>query len=439
MLPRCSAVTTHPVSAHSKSRLGRRPTTLATVTRSSGRGQPPKCICTSPALESRATCRSLPPVKTGELAESLARLPPDIAAQLGEHRFEAAHLLDMAARYLAGEFAPRVVGDVAVPTPDDLYELPAATSEAGLRQVKRGEASLAAGEWALVVLAGGMATRMGGVVKALLEAVEGKSFLELRLGEQQALRRRAGRTVPLWLMTSAATDGPIRQALGLGLDGEGISIARQGLSLRLTPEGSLFYDDSGRPSTYAPGHGDLPEALRSSGLLERFVANGGRYLMITNLDNLGASLEPAYIGWFLEQQVSCACEVVDKLAADRGGIPVRVAGKAQVVEEYRLPSSFPPAMVEVFNTNTFHVSAREMLEAPLGLTWCAAHKTVSGRPTVQFERLLGEITAALPTHFLRVPRSGLGSRFLPVKDYDELQARRGEIASLVRARGWLAP
>jgi len=73
----------------------------------------------------------------------------------------------------------------------------------------RGRAALRAGQVALVVLAGGMATRMGGVVKALVEALPGKTFLELRLREIEALERTYGVAPPLWLMTSHSTEEPI--------------------------------------------------------------------------------------------------------------------------------------------------------------------------------------------------------------------------------------
>ena len=44
-----------------------------------------------------------------------------------------------------------------------------------------GAAALREGEIALVVLAGGMATRFGGGVKATAEALDGMSFLEVKL------------------------------------------------------------------------------------------------------------------------------------------------------------------------------------------------------------------------------------------------------------------
>jgi UTP--glucose-1-phosphate uridylyltransferase len=41
---------------------------------------------------------------------------------------------------------------------------------------------------------------------------------------------------------------------------------------------------------------------------------------------------------------------------------------------------------------------------------------------------VGELTSALPSNFLQVPRDGDRSRFMPVKDVPELERRRPEIA-----------
>ena len=91
------------------------------------------------------------------------------------------------------------------------------------------------------------------------------------------------------MMTSGATDGPIREALGDRLDDPALGLFVQGVALRQTPEGDVFRDDAGNPCEYAQGHGDLVDTFRDSGLLARFVARGGRTLMLANLDNLGAT------------------------------------------------------------------------------------------------------------------------------------------------------
>ena len=69
--------------------------------------------------------------------------------------------------------------------------------------------------------------------------------------------------------------------------------------------------------------------------------------------------------------------------------------------------------------------------------WFEVEKKVGGRVAVQFERLLQELTAALPAVYARVPREGAASRFLPVKDFDELARRRDDIRAVARARGMI--
>jgi UTP--glucose-1-phosphate uridylyltransferase len=280
-----------------------------------------------------------------------------------------------------------------------------------------------------------MATRMGGVVKALVEALPGRTFLDLRLAENRAASARAGRPVPLWLMTSDATDGPIRDALAKAGAPEHVRTFRQDLGLRLNPDGTLFVGADGKPSAYATGHGDLPDALRRSGLLSDFRARGGRVVWIANLDNLGASLDPRLLGLFLETNAQVMVEVCDKVAGDRGGIPVHAQGRLQVLEEFRLPEGFDAAQVRVFNTNTFLVQAEPLDTAPLDWSWFYVEKKVDGRTAIQFERLLQELTAHLRAAYVRVPRDGTASRFLPVKDNDELARRRAEIEAVAKDRG----
>jgi UTP--glucose-1-phosphate uridylyltransferase len=291
-----------------------------------------------------------------------------------------------------------------------------------------------------------MATRMGGVVKALVEATDGSTFLQARLRENATWSERAHTAVPLWLMTSEATDAPIREALQRAQAPAHVATFLQDLGVRLTKEGRLFLDDDGQPSTYAPGHGDLPDAVRRSGLLASFEARGGKYVWIANLDNLGATLDAALLGDFIERGSDVRVEVAGKEAGDRGGIPVwadasdesgQLVRRLQVLEEFRLPSEFDPTLVRVFNTNTFLVRADRLLYASVRYGWFEVEKKVGSRVAIQFERLLQELTSGMQASYVRVPRHGVTSRFLPVKDFDELARRRDEIRAVARARGML--
>jgi UTP--glucose-1-phosphate uridylyltransferase len=241
-------------------------------------------------------------------------------------------------------------------------------------------------------------------------------------------------------MTSEPTDGPIRAALGDRIDGDYLAAFEQFVSPRLTNSpgsAGIFLGEDGQPSVHATGHGDLPDALRESGLLDKFLARGGRLVVIANIDNLGATVDPAILGFHLDHGGPLTVEVVDKVGSDRGGGPVRWNGRPIITEEFRLPIGFDPATVPVFNTNTFVVSAPALQNLEMEWTYVEVEKTIGERKAVQFERLLGEITAGLPSRFLRVPRDGTASRFLPVKDVAELERRRPEIEAIARARGML--
>lgn len=364
----------------------------------------------------------------------LDALPEALRTRLARGGFQPDRLLAWATEGSRSRDATNLLDGVTAPLPEDVVTppLPGSTDEKRLREI--GDAAIARGEVAIVVLAGGMATRMGGVVKALVEVLPGKTFLDLRLAGQAHLSRVTKVTQPMWLMTSEATEGPIRDALGTACDGFAVATFPQEVSLRMTPEGELFRDDAGEASLYPTGHGDVPDAVRRSGLLQRFVDGGGKHVWIANLDNLGATLDPILLGMHIEAGKALSVEVVDK-EGDKGGIPVRVHGRPVIAEEYRLPKSFDAATVRVFNTNTILATAEAIATYDAPFTYCVVEKKVGGKTAIQRERLLGEITFHLPTQFLRVPRAGAKSRFLPVKDHDELAKRKADIEAVARARG----
>jgi UTP--glucose-1-phosphate uridylyltransferase len=380
-----------------------------------------------------------------DLQKQLAAIDPSIMAQLGAAGFDATRFMGLASTLTEGDPETRrrlrnvVKGEVTPPRPGEVGELPPAGSPEHERLRARGAEALARGELAFCTMAGGMATRMGGIVKALAEVFDGHTFLDLRLAENRSASARAGKPVPLWLMTSEATDEALREALVKAGAPSHVACFKQDLSLRLNPDGTLFLDDEGKPSLHATGHGDLIDALRRSKLLGGFIANGGKYVWITNVDNLGASIDEAILGRFAlaaERGIDVQCEVCPK-AGDKGGIPVHAEGKLQVLEEFRLPPEFDPKTVDVFNTNTFLVRADAIAKADFPFTYFEVEKNVDGRPAIQFERLIQEITAYLPSTYLRVPREGAASRFLPVKDDAELARRRDDIRAVARARGML--
>ena len=318
--------------------------------------------------------------------------------------------------HVTGAITPLEAGDVSVLT--DAHR-------------ERGLAALRKGEVGVVILAGGMATRFGGVVKAAVPVTHGKTFLGLKVADVAEL----GMPVPTYVMTSFATHDRIDQQIR---DEKlaGVETFPQMVSLRLLPTGELFHEADGSLSPYATGHGDLTFALRASGLLKKFRDRGGKLLFMSNVDNLGATLEPAVIGAHLAGGAAITAEIVRKEKGDKGGAPARLDNVPQIIEAFRFPPSFDQDSIPLFNTNTFVFDAAA-IDRDFDLTFFRVEKKVDDKKVIQFERLVGQLTAFLPSHFLEVPRGGPAGRFQPVKDPEELEHRRGDIEQILRVRGIL--
>ena len=337
------------------------------------------------------------------------------------------------ARVAVGELSPQsnvVRGVIEAPRAEDITPLPAPgdteyeeTREAGLDALRRGEV-------AQVVLAGGMATRFGGVVKAALEAVDGKSFLVAKLAQTAALEEALGVSVPVALMTSFATDEVIRAHLVERQLGDPL-VFHQFVSLRLESSGEPFRGDDGRVSLYAPGHGDLYQALGRSGAVAALRARGVRLVTVSNVDNLGARVDPVVVGAHMRAGRPLTCEVARK-EGDMGGAPVRVDGRLQLVEGPRFPADFDQALTPVFNTNTalFDIDA---IDVDYELSWLYVDKTVGERKAVQLERLYHEVSALVDTTYLEVPRRGPRGRFSPIKTPADLERAQDDLRELISA------
>ena len=283
----------------------------------------------------------------------------------------------------------------------------------------------------------GWRRRFGGGVKAVAEALDGRSFLEVKVGETERLARELDAEIPVVLMTSFATDAAVRAHVAERGLGQPLWFC-QTAAPRLRPDGSLFVGGDGKASLYGPGHGDVLSCIRSSGTLAELERRGVESVVVSNVDNLGARIDPVVVGMHVLAGTPLTVEVVAK-GNDTGGAPARVDGRPQLLEAMRFPPEFDQARIPVFNTNTSLITV-EALREPVDLTWLVAEKTVDDQAVVQFERLYHELSAHVPTTFLVVPRHGPRGRFLPVKEPSDLAAvqpllREMLAASLTGAEG----
>ncbi len=369
----------------------------------------------------------------------LDEVDPETSALLERYAFDARTFDRLRAELRSGALVPGatvVQGAVEPLEPGDLTDV-LRPGEPGFEEaVAVGEEALRSGSIAVVVLAGGMATRFGGGVKAVAEAIDGRSFLQVKLEETRRLATALGGRIPETLMTSFATDEAVAEHLsarGLGAPARFV----QSAAPRLRRDGNLFLGSDALPSLYAQGHGDLFSAIRASGTLDALVASGVRSVMVSNVDNLAATVDPLIVGMHLQAGTPLTVEVVTK-DSDTGGAPARVDGRPRLLEAMQFPPEFDQELVPVFNTNTALITV-EALAAPGDLTWLAAEKRVDDEPVVQFERLYHELSAQVPTTYLVVPRSGPGGRFLPVKEPADLPRVQPLLRELLAGPGAPAP
>lgn len=333
----------------------------------------------------------------------------------------------------------------------DTLDLVTASAEDLEAHARAGREALRRGKVAVLVINGGMATRFGGVVKGVVELFGGETFISLKGGDVRRAAETFGARIPFVLMNSFATDAATLQHIAerssFGLPREDVLTFQQSVSLRLNPDGSLFIGDDDKPSYYAPGHGDFFDAIRGSGVLAELRRRGVELVSFSNVDNLGATIDPAIIGYHLLMGADMSAEVTEKRRTasgewDKGGAPAYVDGRLQIVEGFRFPPAFQQERLPDFSTNNFlfKVSA---IDREIALERHVVRKKVDGRAALQLESITCEASAVpdaqgrplLELALLRVPREGPRGRFFPVKEPPDLEALRETIRTRLE-QGW---
>lgn len=332
----------------------------------------------------------------------------------------------LAQRYRQGTLTAasnRLTAGVMAPGPRDIARMPERGTPAYQELRRLGQEALERGELGSVILSGGMATRFNySLPKGCFPIFEHQSFLELKV----RWIRKVAPQMPIFVMTSFATDDEVRKHFAehadFGASPDQVHFFSQYRFPRLRPDGSLFRSADGSEDFAAPGHGDFPAAIAASGLLDAFLAQGGKYLLFSNVDNLGATVDLAIVGWHIANHHQMTVEVAAKAPGDKGGAPAKVDGKLQLVEGFAFPEDFDQDAIPVFNTATYVFSA-DALAQPFDLPWYVVDKKVDGETVIQFEHLAGDLSCHLKTGYLEIDRD---ERFIPVKsqaDVPEAQAK----------------
>ncbi|HUF61375.1 MAG TPA: UTP--glucose-1-phosphate uridylyltransferase [Verrucomicrobiales bacterium] len=287
-------------------------------------------------------------------------------------------------------------------------------SEASEEDRERGEAMLAAGEVAVVTLAGGAASRWtegAGVVKALHpfcrmgEAY--RTFVEAHLAKCRRTGERCGVYPPYVITTSFLTEAPVRGMLArrenYGYPGL-VRVSRgQSTGLRLIPmerdlrfqweqmpvqqlderaqkmresahealiawaraagEGADYRDNRPGQCLHPVGHWyEIPNLLLNGTLRDLLEARPQlRTLLVHNVDTLGAWLDPALCGLFRRTGACLLFEVIPRRIEDVGGGLAKVDGRLRLIEGMALPREDDEFSLSYYNSATNWVDIDRLL------------------------------------------------------------------------------
>jgi hypothetical protein len=237
---------------------------------------------------------------------------------------------------------------------------------------------------------------------------------------------------------------------------------------RTVGEGADYTDNLPEQCLHPVGHWfEIPNLLKN-GTLARLIAQQPqlRTLIAHNIDTLGASPDPALLGWFQASGATLGWEVIPKRIEDHGGGLARVDGRLRIVEGLALPREEDEFSLTYYNSNTCWIDIDRLLKifqleradlANAEKTAAAVRQLASRLPTyvtlkdvkkrwghgqedvypvAQFEKLWGDMTALseCANVFAAVPRA----RGQQLKDQAQLDAwqRDGSAAYIESICQW---
>ncbi|XP_065151401.2 UDP-glucose pyrophosphorylase 2a isoform X2 [Paramisgurnus dabryanus] len=293
---------------------------------------------------------------------------------------------------------------------------------------------------AVVKLNGGLGTSMGCKgPKSLISVRNENTFLDLTVQQIEHLNKTYNADVPLVLMNSFNTDEDTKKILQKYTHHcVKIHTFNQSRYPRINKESllpvatNLSLTGENEEAWYPPGHGDIYASFYNSGLLDKLIAEGKEYIFVSNIDNLGATVDLHILNHLMIQPSGKRCEfvmeVTDKTRADvKGGTLMQYDGKLRLLEIAQVPKDHVDEFksvtkFKIFNTNNLWISLpaikRLHEQNAMDMEIIVNPKTLDGGLNViQLETAVGAAMKSFDNALgINVPRS----RFLPVKTTSDL-------------------
>ncbi|KHJ41003.1 hypothetical protein D918_08890 [Trichuris suis] len=286
----------------------------------------------------------------------------------------------------------------------------------------------------VVKLNGGLGTSMGCKgPKSLIAVRHDLTFLDLTIQQLEYLNNRHKVDIPLILMNSFNTEEDTKRALRKYRNVKvTVHTFNQSCYPRINRETMLpvshNVDRLDGDAWYPPGHGDFYESFYSSGLLDTFLNAGKEYCFVSNIDNLGATMDPKIMHAMIQNGNEFVMELTDKTRADvKGGTLISYDGVIRLLELPQVPKEHRDEFYSVtkfkyFNTNNLWMKLSTIkqlvVDNKMDMEIIVNPKTLdNGIEVLQLETAAGSAIKNFHGAIgIIVPRS----RFLPVKKTQDL-------------------
>jgi hypothetical protein len=142
-----------------------------------------------------------------------------------------------------------------------------------------------------------------------------------------------------------------------------------------------------------------------------------RYLMMHNIDTVGANLDAGLLGFHIDRDAAMTIEVIGRQVDDHGGGLARVNGRLRLVEGLALPSETVEAKLSYYNSNTFWIDIDRLLGV-FALTRADLHNAEKTAEAVR--RLAGRMPSYITLKDVK-KRWGKGQEdVFPVAQFEKL-------------------
>lgn len=206
---------------------------------------------------------------------------------------------------------------------------------------KKGQRLIEKGELGCLVLAGGQGTRLkyhGPKGKFPISVIKRKTLFQLCVEKVKAASLKAGRPLFLAIMTSPENDEETQSFFKdnhfFGLDSAQISFFMQDTLPFLNSNGKLFLFNNHQISTGSDGNGHCFHCFARSGIMDRWIQHGVKYLHVVLIDNpLADPFDAELLGFHLSKEAEITLKCTEKVnPKERVGLLVKQNDHCNVVE-----------------------------------------------------------------------------------------------------------